>query len=146
MTRPVKIFLGVAATMFCLGSIVLAIAIYFVIDFYQGSALLREGYAAVERRDYDTAIARFNAGMRKHLTAIDRSYAFQNRAFSENEKGRHDDAIRDYTEAIKLNPSLSFSYNARGTLYQDKGDTAKAFEDYSKAIGLDPNLYHAFQA
>jgi tetratricopeptide (TPR) repeat protein len=146
VTKTTKIVLGSTLAVFLLTCAAAAVGIYFMIDLYQGSALLRDGYAAVGRRDYETAIAQFNAAMRKHLTTIDRAYAFQNRAYSENEKGKHDDAVRDYTEAIKLNPSLSFSYDARGALYQDKGETAKAFDDYSKAIGLDPNLYHAFHA
>jgi tetratricopeptide (TPR) repeat protein len=116
---------------------------YRFFDVTQAKKLLNDGYAAVGRGEYDTGIGRFSAALQRGLTKSDRAYAFQNRAFCEDKKEQREDAMRDYTEALKLNPELAFSYDARGTLYEAKAEPAKAFDDYSKAITIDPNLYHA---
>jgi len=146
MTKRAKIVWAVAAAVFLLTAFaaVAAVAAYYAVGFYRGRHLFDEGCAAMARQEYDTAAARFGAALRQKLVPAYRAYAFQNLAFSENAKGRHDDAIRDYTEALRFDPTLAFAYSARGALYDDKGDRDKAFNDYSEAIRLDPNENRAF--
>ena len=139
MTKKANVGCGVAAAVFLLLSVVAVVAVYYGVSFYRGRDLFGEGCAAMARQDYETAAVRFGAALRKKLVPAYRAYAFQNLAFSENAKGRHDDAIRDYTEALRVNPAIAFAYSARGALYDDKGERDKAFTDYSEAIRLDPN-------
>ena len=70
--------------------------------------------------------------------------AYYNRGIAYYEKGEFDLAIKDYSEAIELNPRLFHPYNNRGNAYLRKGDFDKAIEDYSKAIELNPNLGLAY--
>lgn len=61
------------------------------------------------------------------------------RGYRAAEEGRKQDAIEEYTEAIKMDPDYAAAYNNRGNLYRNLKEHGKAFEDYSKAIELDPN-------
>ena len=48
-------------------------------------------------------------------------------------------AIKDYTEAIKLQPDdANKIYNNRGIAYAEKGEFEKAISDYTEAIRLNP--------
>ena len=52
--------------------------------------------------------------------------------------GLYDDAIRDFTQAIKLAPADAFGYLVRGDAYAQKHDLDRALADYTRAIQLDP--------
>ena len=52
------------------------------------------------------------------------------------ERGELDEAVADYTEAIRLNPRLAMAYYNRGISYAKKGDQAKAEADFAKAREL----------
>jgi len=47
--------------------------------------------------------------------------------------------VEYYSEAIRLNPEISYAYNNRGAAYAVLGDSEAAIEDYDEAIRLDPN-------
>jgi tetratricopeptide (TPR) repeat protein len=51
----------------------------------------------------------------------------------------YDQAITDYTQAIKLDPNNTVAYSERGRVYKAKWDYDKAIADYNQAIRLDPN-------
>ena len=59
-------------------------------------------------------------------------------------KEQMDDAIREYSNAIKSNPSYAVVYDNRGSLYLNKGEFNKAIADFSKAIELDPEFIDAY--
>ena len=52
------------------------------------------------------------------------------------EKGETDKAIKDYSEAIRLNPDQSVAYFNRGIMYRNKGDKAKAMAYLLKARAI----------
>jgi tetratricopeptide (TPR) repeat protein len=54
--------------------------------------------------------------------------------------GQHDQAIEDYTRALKLDPRLALAYRNRSLAYAAKGDTEKAKADHERALRLDPSL------
>jgi tetratricopeptide (TPR) repeat protein len=54
-----------------------------------------------------------------------------------------DTAIKDYTEAIRLDPNRGGTYYNRGQAYHFKKDFDKAVKDYTEAVRLDPNLKNA---
>jgi tetratricopeptide (TPR) repeat protein len=66
------------------------------------------GTAAMDRKDYDTAIAEFTEVIRLDPKA---DGAYHNRAHSYAEKREYAKAIADYTEAIRLNPDEADSYS-----------------------------------
>ncbi len=55
-------------------------------------------------------------------------------------------AIRDYDQAIQLNPKLATSYGNRGNARQAHGDLTGAIQDYNQAIQLDPKYANAYAA
>ncbi|MDX2077128.1 MAG: tetratricopeptide repeat protein [bacterium] len=58
--------------------------------------------------------------------------------------GRYDDAIRDYTETVRLNPQYANAYVNRGVAYADKNDYDRAIADYNEAIRLNPQDADAY--
>ena len=53
--------------------------------------------------------------------------------YRDNEE--YDKAIRDYDEAIRVDPKYATAYNNRGNAWSDKREYDKAFRDYDEAIG-----------
>ena len=51
-------------------------------------------------------------------------------------KGDNDRAIKDYSEAIRLDPKNVRAYGGRGDAYRGKSDFDRAARDYGKAIEL----------
>ncbi len=60
------------------------------------------------------------------------------------DKAEYDKAIKDYSEAIRLDPTLATAYYKRGNAYADKKEFDKAIEDYGDAIRLDPKYAGAY--
>lgn len=71
--------------------------------------------------------------MRKRAIAhVNRGWAFQ-------EKGDQDSAIRDYDEAIRLDPRYALAYGNRGNAWREKGDVDRALRDLNESIRLNPH-------
>jgi tetratricopeptide (TPR) repeat protein len=47
--------------------------------------------------------------------------------------------MRDYDEAIRLNPKNAAALNNRGNAYVSKRMYDRAIQDYDEALGLNPN-------
>lgn len=60
------------------------------------------------------------------------------------DKGNLDQAIADYTEAIRLKPDIFVAYLNRGTALRRKGEFDLAIADYNKAIELKADYYDAY--
>lgn len=79
------------------------------------------------------------------------SYGAKGTAEEFYEKGKQiasvenaDQAIDNYSKAIKINPKLGKAYNNRGVAYIWKKKFDLAIEDFSKAIELDPRNGKAY--
>ena len=64
------------------------------------------------------------------------SLAHNNRGVAYKVKGEYDLALKDYDEAILLNPNSASHYNNRGIIYRLKHDYDRAIADYDEAIWL----------
>ncbi len=53
--------------------------------------------------------------------------------------GDFDKALRNFTEAIRINPKLAAAYFNRGLVMTQKNDYQAAIEDISEALRLDPD-------
>ena len=56
----------------------------------------------------------------------------------------YDKAIKDYDEAIRLDPKDAIAFIDRGYAWSAKEDYDKAIKDYDEAIRLDPKNAPAF--
>jgi tetratricopeptide (TPR) repeat protein len=56
----------------------------------------------------------------------------------------HDEQVRFFTEAIRLNPEYALAYYNRGVVRKDQGDLEGAMQDWSEAIRLNPEDAAAF--
>ena len=61
------------------------------------------------------------------------------------ENDNYELAIKDYSEAIRLNPKYAAAYTARGDALMILGENDKAMHDFSEAIQLNPNDYLAYE-
>lgn len=73
-------------------------------------------------------------------TAVEKTKeAYLDRGNSYYRSGKYQRAIKDYNQAIHLDPKFTKAYYNRGLAYgQGKGQFDKAISDYTKAIELDP--------
>lgn len=59
--------------------------------------------------------------------------------------GKYDEAIREYSKGIELNPpNISYFLLFRGLAYKDKGELDKAIADLTKSIELDARPPYAY--
>ena len=65
------------------------------------------------------------------------------KTFKKKQKHR-ENAIKHYTEALKLNPDFAEASYNRGFAYVDKGDFDAAIQDYSKVIASNPALTETY--
>jgi tetratricopeptide (TPR) repeat protein len=70
--------------------------------------------------------------------------AHNNRGVAYKVKGEYDLALKDYNQAIQLNPNSTSHYNNRGILYRLKHDYDRAIADYDEAIRLKSDYVVAF--
>jgi len=68
------------------------------------------------------------------LTAID----YYNRGNTKASNSNFQEAVIDYTEAIRLNPELQEAYSNRGNAKNALGDFTGAISDYTEAIRMNP--------
>ena len=60
--------------------------------------------------------------------------AYYNRGSAYSNKRDYDGAIKDFDEAIRLDPKYVVAYYNRGNARQNKGDNDRAIADYGEAI------------
>ncbi|MBI2932030.1 MAG: tetratricopeptide repeat protein [Planctomycetes bacterium] len=60
------------------------------------------------------------------------------RGWTRFNKGDRDNALADFEETLRRNPSEAEAYAGRATIRKDRSDIAGAIEDYTKAMELLP--------
>ena len=79
---------------------------------------------------YDRAIEDIKVGMGKDQD----SYGLILLGDCYRLSGQYDNAIKEFTKAIRMSPGEFFPYYRRGWCYELKGDKTKAMADYNRAI------------
>jgi tetratricopeptide (TPR) repeat protein len=67
------------------------------------------------------------------------AWTYANRGITNADKGKLDDAINDFNQAIRLDPKSGWIYCQRGSAYSSKGDFEKAINDFTRYIELQTN-------
>jgi tetratricopeptide (TPR) repeat protein len=75
---------------------------------------------------------------RRVMTYPPQASWFRNRGVVYDRKGQTDKAIREFTEAVRLDPADPQTYVDRGIIYKALKDYDKALADHGEAIRLDP--------
>jgi tetratricopeptide (TPR) repeat protein len=78
------------------------------------------------------------------LVAPDTVAEFETRASRRYDEGRYDQAIADYTAALRIDPQLTSAMVNRGWAYSLKQDYETARADFDAALKLDPEMRGAY--
>jgi tetratricopeptide (TPR) repeat protein len=118
-------------------------------DAKEANKLAREGAEASKNQEFDKAI-----DLLRKATAMDHKYAdelasvYQQRAYAAATNQQFQDAVNDYSEAIKLKAEDARIYEQRAAVEMKLNDMDKALADYAEAIKLKPNdvRYYAYRS
>jgi len=78
------------------------------------------------------------------LRADEKATVFKQRAVAYMHLGRHQFALDDVAQAMKLKPEDADAYYLRGFAYRALGQYQKALEDSNRALSMDPNFAAAY--
>jgi tetratricopeptide (TPR) repeat protein len=115
------------------------ISIYLLMEHSRGIRFANAGYRASQRRDFVTALSKYDAAIHCRLDNYNLAMVYCGRGIARINRKQFDPAIADLTESIRRVPSLAQAFGYRGSAYHQKGELDRALVDYSRAIGLDPN-------
>jgi tetratricopeptide (TPR) repeat protein len=93
------------------------------------------GNVYLDRKEYDRAIADFDAALRIDPKA---AVVHNNRGVARAAKKEYDKAIADYSEAIRLDPRYVVALNNRAAAYVAEGRYGEAIADDSEIVRNDP--------
>ena len=106
----------------------------------EANKLALEGAEASKNQDYDKAVE-----LLRKATALDHKYesslavAYQQRGVASVRDQKLQEAIADFSEALKINSRDPLIYEQRAAVEVKLQDYDKALADYSEAIKLKPN-------
>jgi tetratricopeptide (TPR) repeat protein len=104
-----------------------------------GSDYILLGNEAAAMENYDQAIAYFSRAINAPgMSSQNRAIAYHNRACANYDLERSEEALRDFSQAIVLDPKYDPPYYHRSFIYEQRGDYARAIADMRKAVSLDP--------
>ena len=115
----------------------------------EANKLAREGAEASKNQDYDKAVEllRKASGL-DHKYAADLAAVYQGRGYAFAKNQQFQEAIQDYTEALKIKSNDPRIYEQRAAVEMKMRDYDKALADYSEIIKLKPNevRYYNYRA
>jgi tetratricopeptide (TPR) repeat protein len=106
----------------------------------EANRLARDGAEAAKNQDLDKAV-----DLLRKATNMDHKYAdelaavYQRRAYAYAKSQQIQEAIQDYTEALKIKPNDVRIYEQRAAVEMKTYAYDKALADYSEMIKLKPN-------
>ena len=99
---------------------------------------VKQGYDALKRCDFLSAIKRLEIGIHKKADCYDcfllRGYAYREIWMRNMDPGAAAHAISNFGIAIGLRPRVAVAYGERGHIYRITGRYAEAQQDYTSAI------------
>jgi len=105
-------------------------------------ALLREGIAAMERQNHDSAVALFTSVIRM---APEFPEGYNKRATASYLAGHHRKAIADCEVSLRLNPAHFGAASGQGLCHSALGEFDKAEACFRRALAIHPGLTGARQ-
>jgi tetratricopeptide (TPR) repeat protein len=123
-----------------------SLLVYHLVSYTKGIDLYRRGTRELDAGHYDAAIASFDAATHKNLNATNMSLVYGNRGWAYVNKRMDDEAIRDFSESIRLDAEPMYALWDRALAYRRKGELEKALADYTTALARNPNLAEAYHS
>jgi tetratricopeptide (TPR) repeat protein len=117
---------------------------YCAVSYIRGQNLNSRAFRALQEGQFETAIPLYTAASCKILGSTTRALVYGNRGWCYAKTDRDDQAIRDFTESIRIDPRPVYSVFDRGLAYYRKGLFDQAVADFTTTIGKDPNLAEAY--
>jgi Flp pilus assembly protein TadD len=106
----------------------------------EANRFAREGAEASKNQDWDKAVDLLRkATSLDHKYAPDLAIAYQGRGYAFAKNQQFQEAIQDYTEALKIKSNDPRIYEQRAAVEMKMYDYDKAVADYSELIKLKPN-------
>jgi tetratricopeptide (TPR) repeat protein len=115
----------------------------------EANRLAREGAEAAKNQDWDKAVELLRkAAAMDHKYSDELAAVYQRRGYADASEQKYQDAINDYSEALKLTPQDVRIYEQRAAVEMKIQDYDKALADYSEVIKLKPNeaRYYNYRA
>jgi tetratricopeptide (TPR) repeat protein len=72
------------------------------------------------------------------------AFSMGGRDFTDKQKKNLEQALTDYTQALRLDPNNAVIYKERGDVYSHLGEPDKAISDFNQALRLNPNYSAAY--
>jgi tetratricopeptide (TPR) repeat protein/Zn-dependent membrane protease YugP len=91
-------------------------------------------------------VGRFLKGYQPRRTATDHAIAKSNAGMTLHEQGAFANAIAEFDEALRIDPTLATAHYNRGHSYLMLGRLDEAMADLDAALRLEPGLIHAMVA
>ena len=115
----------------------------------EANKLAREGSEAAKNQDWDKAVDLFRkASAMDHKYTDELAVVYQGRGYGSLKNQQYQDAIQDFTEALKIKSNDTRVYEQRAAAEMKVYDYDKALADYSEASKLKPNevRYYNYRA
>ncbi len=98
------------------------------------------GSIYLDKRIYTRAIALFQRALKaEDLPEKESALIYNALGFAYSAQEQYDLAIRQYKEALKIDPGYVIAINNIGFAYERKQLTSQAIESYEQALKIDPN-------
>ncbi len=86
------------------------------------------------------------ASIKEKQTELGDPNAYIDRGVAHARIYKYDQAISDFTEALKINPRFALAYYSRATIYEKIGKFDQAISDLTKAVEINPRFAEAYYA
>lgn len=94
----------------------------------------------VQSKQFDAALASCEEAIK-----VNPALGTMGRGLAYSGKLKWEEAIKDFSAVIELNPRMAMAYMYRGGAYQQKGDYKAAVNDYERASSLEVRLTNALR-
>ena len=105
---------------------------------------VRQSFGRIQSRDVIQVVATPEDEYQIILRKSNLADVYYDRGNSYINSSQYAEAIKNYDQAISLNPDLADAYYNRGNAYSYLGRHQQAEVDYSRVIRLNPNYINAY--